>query len=289
MVREISAKTILSPLKQPDTWFGTRYSMNIYRGCQHSCIYCDTRSECYRIDDLKDIAVKTNAIELLQKELHRKRKKGTIGTGSMNDPYMPVEKEYGLTRKALKVIRERNFPVHIMTKSDLVFRDKDIIKEISQTYAAVSFTITTTDDRLAAILEPGAPPPSARLKAMQELARAGIYTGVTLIPVLPFILDDKENIKNVVLQTAQYGGRYILASFGVTLRDRQREYYYRQLDRHFPGMKKKYQSFYGERYSCLVPEHDERSRFFHDLCQNLGIQTRMKFYAPEEPDQLELF
>jgi DNA repair photolyase len=169
MRKEIEARQILSPVKQPDSWFGLKYSMNLYRGCQHRCIYCDSRSQCYGIDRFdEDVLVKTNAIDLLKDELSRKRKKGTIGTGSMNDPYMPVEKHEKLTQRALQTIAQFRFPVHVLTKSDLVLRDIDLLQQISQVYTAVSFTITTADDDLGKQVEPGAPKPSARLKAIEQ-------------------------------------------------------------------------------------------------------------------------
>jgi DNA repair photolyase len=167
---EIFAKTLLATVKQPDPWFGLKYNMNLYRGCQHQCIYCDSRSECYQIEDFAEIQVKVNALEKLSDEIRRKRVKGTIGTGSMNDPYMPIEAERNLTRGALQIIAAAKFPVHIITKSDLVLRDLDILKEISQVYAAVSFTITSADDSLAKKLEPGAPVSSRRFAALKTLA-----------------------------------------------------------------------------------------------------------------------
>ena len=199
MIKEIQAKVLLSHVKQPDTWFGLKYNMNLYRGCQHRCIYCDSRSACYQIDNFDgEVLVKTNAIELLTHELARKRVKGTIGTGAMNDPYMPLERKINLTGRALEVIAQFGFTVHILTKSDLVLRDLDTLVKINQRYAAVSFTITTADDELGKRVEPGASLVSDRLKAMRVLAEHGIYTGVTLMPVLPFIEDTEENIAAIV-------------------------------------------------------------------------------------------
>ena len=147
MIKEIQAKTILSHSKAPDPWFGIQYTMNLYRGCQHQCIYCDSRSDCYQIENFNDTLVKVNALELLRKELPGKRVKGTVGTGSMNDPYAPVEKQYQLTRGALQLFVEHGFPVHVLTKSKLVMRDVDLLRQIEQdTQALVSFTITTCDD-----------------------------------------------------------------------------------------------------------------------------------------------
>lgn len=290
MIRYIETKTILSKLRVTDSFFGITYNMNLYRGCQHGCIYCDTRSECYGVGDIATISVKRNATELLKKELPAKRKrKGTIGTGSMNDPYMPLEKELMQTRKALQIISEERFPVHIITKSALVERDADLLQSISRTYAAVSFTITAAEDALSKNIEPKADPSSARFRAMERLARQGIYTGVTLMPVLPFINDTKENIERIVKQAADSGASYILPMFGVTLRKGSREYFYGELDRLFPEIKPKYQSFFGEQYECFSPNYRLLKDTFLNLTAKMGIDTKMRFYTPSLPIQQSLF
>ena len=264
--------------------------MNLYRGCQHACIYCDTRSECYGIHDISTIAVKKNALDLLAKELPSKRRnKATIGTGSMNDPYMPLEKEIQLTRRALQIIASEKFPVHVITKSNLVARDADILQDISKAYAAVSFTITTADDSLAQKIEPNAPKTSERFKAMELLASKGIYTGITLMPLLPFINDRKENIEAIVKQAAASGASYIIPLFGVTLRKGSREYFYKALYQSFPGMKEKYQSRYGEQYECYSPNYSTLNNTFKEQCIKLGIQSRMQFYQPVVYKQPSLF
>ena len=289
MVEEIQTKSILSRVKQPDSWFGLRYSMNLYRGCQHQCIYCDSRSACYQIQNFSDIQVKTNALELLDRELARKRKVGTIGTGSMNDPYMPLESSRQLTRQALQVIAARRFPVHVLTKSDMVLRDLDVLKEISQVYTAVSFTITTPHDSLGKQLEPGASLVSARLKALEALANNGILTGVLMMPILPFLEDRPEDIRLLVERAANAGAGYILASFGMTLRDRQRDYYYRQLDRLFPGQSDQYRACFGEQYWCSTPNANQLLALFEAECKRHGVATRIPFYNPNPAVQLELF
>ncbi|MEN8172462.1 MAG: radical SAM protein [Chloroflexota bacterium] len=286
MITEITSKTILNHVKQPDPWFGLKYNLNLYRGCQHQCIYCDSRSTCYQIENFADIHVKTNAIDLLADALPRKRMRGTIGTGSMNDPYMPVERQYNLTGRALSVIVENQFPVHVLTKSDLVLRDIDLIKEISQIYAAVSFTITTPDDQLAKELEPAAPPPSSRFKAMQTLSDAGILTGVLMMPILPFIEDTLENITDLVEQAHANGASYIIPSFGMTLRSGSREYYYAKLDQRFPGIKARYIQRYGSTYGCYAPNHEQLNRRFEELCQRYGIANRMPSFKPEKVRKL---
>lgn len=278
MIREIQAKVMLSHLRQPDPWFGLKYNMNLYRGCQHQCIYCDSRSECYQIENFSDVLVKANAIDLLRQELPRKRVKGTIGFGSMSDTYGPVERQYNLTGRALEVIADHGFPIHIITKSDLVLKDLDTLRTINRVHAVISFTITTADDDLARKLEPGAALPSQRFKAMSALAEQGIHTGVTLMPVLPFIEDTEENIAQIVRQAHAHGAEYILASFGMTLRDRQRAYYYDQLDRLFPGLRAQYERRFGERYSCAANGADHLRARFEELCAKVGLSTRVSRY-----------
>lgn len=288
--REIQAKVLLSHVKQPDTWFGLKYNMNLYRGCQHGCIYCDSRSECYQIEDFADVLVKVNAIDLLRKELKSKRVRGTIGTGSMSDPYIPIEAQYKLTGKALEVIAEHRFPIHMITKSDGVIRDLHLLQEISKVYTAVSFTITTTDDDLARKVEPGAPPPSARLKAMQALSATGVYTGVTMMPILPYIEDTEDNIAAIVRLAHEHGASYIIPWFGMTMRDRQRAYYYDKLDKLFPGLRAQYERRYGERYECAVSNAARLGQVFAELCAQYGLAGQMQHYTPEPlVAQLSLF
>jgi len=288
MIQDIQAKVLLSSAKQPDPWFGIKYTMNLYRGCQHQCIYCDSRSECYQIENFADILVKVNASDLLRKELARKRKKGTIGTGSMNDPYMPLEAKLNLTGRALKVIAEFRFPVHVITKSALVLRDVEVLREIGREYAAVSFTVTTADDELGKKLEPGASLVSERFKAMQALASNGILTGITMMPILPFIEDNEENITQIVTRAHECGAAYIIPALGMTLRDRQRAYYYDQLDRLFPGLRHKYEERFGDRYSCSAPNAAKLDLVFRNLCSRYGIATRMPTYAPQAGTQMRL-
>jgi DNA repair photolyase len=289
MIIEIAAKVMLNHLPQPDTWFGLKYTMNLYRGCQHQCIYCDSRSACYQIENFSDILVKTNAIDLLKGELSRKRIKGTIGTGSMNDPYMPIEKQRNLTGRALEVIAEQRFPVHVLTKSDLVLRDMEILEAISKVYAAVSFTITTADDALGKKLEPGASLVSRRLRAMKAFAEAGIYTGVVMMPILPFLEDNQENIAQIVNLAHEYGASYIIPAFGMTLRTGSRDYYYEKLDRLFPGVREKYEKKFGYRYQISANNAHELDRLFRDLCEQYGIATRMTPFKPALVKQLDLW
>jgi DNA repair photolyase len=292
MIRDIQAKSILNTFKQPDPIFRQKYNMNLYRGCQHQCIYCDSRSACYQIEDFNhEVLVKTNAVELLEQQLARKRVRGAIGTGSMNDPYMPLEAQRNLTRRALEVIVRCRFPVHVQTKSDLVLRDLDILKEINRVYALVSFTVTCADDELSRKVEPGAPVSSRRMKAMRRLREEGIHSGIMLMPVLPFIEDTEENITRIVEQAHENGAEYIVPFFGMSLRDRQREYFYQKLDLLFPGLRRKYEEAYGERYSCMVPEAEHLRCVFEDLCRRYEISTQIPATAGIQAngEQLPLF
>ncbi|MBW2975524.1 radical SAM protein [Candidatus Woesearchaeota archaeon] len=284
-MRTIPAKTILSSRSRPDPYFGGSYNINLYRGCQHGCIYCDTRSDCYRIGDLSDIRVKENALQILDKELRSRKKKGTITTGSMNDPYMPVEKKLELTRGALKLIKRHGFGVHILTKGDLVLRDIDLLKDISKVYCAVSITITTIDDKLSKKIEPNAPPSSRRFDALKKLSNSGIYSGIILMPLLPYITDSPDNITAIIKKAVECKAKYILFCPGMTLRDSCRDYYYKKLDQLFPGMKKTYMKKYGERYSCGANNAEKLSRVFYRECKRQALPTRMDFY--KEPKNKE--
>jgi DNA repair photolyase len=237
------------------------------------------------------VLVKVNAIDLLREELSRKRIKGAIGLGSMNDPYMPLEARLNLAGQALEVIAEFGFAVHIITKSDLILKDLPTLQRIARTYASVSFTITTADDALAAKVEPGAPLPSARLAAMRRLADAGVQTGVTMMPILPFIEDNEANIKSMIARAAESGAIYVLPGLGMTMRDRQRVYFYNQLQRHFPGLRERYEHTYGDRYSCDVPRARQLEACFRAECEAHGIATSLPLYVPQASavEQLSLF
>ncbi len=282
---EIQAKTLLAAVSGDDPVFGLKYNLNLYRGCQHQCIYCDSRSLCYGIENFNDVLVKVNAIELLERELPRKRVKGTIGFGSMSDPYTPVERQYQLTSRALQVIARHRFPVHLNTKSDMVLKDIDVLVEINQVHASVAFSITTADDDLGRKVEPGAPPVSARFAAMAELSRRGIPAGVSMMPILPFIEDNPENIIAIVEQTAAHGGRFIIPWFGMSLRDRQRDYYYQQLERLFPGLREKYERRFGEQYGCAANHAAELGKVFQQACARCGIQPSVVRYQPKAEEK----
>lgn len=260
----IKAKGILS----------SQNGMNLYRGCSHGCIYCDSRSACYRMNhDFEDIEVKENAPELLEDALRRKRKRCMIGTGAMTDPYIPLEMSLEYTRKALLIIEKYGFGVALQTKSDRVLRDLDILKRINgKAKAVVQMTLTTADDNLCRIIEPNVCATSERLKALKILRGNGIPTVVWLCPILPYINDTRENIGAILSMCVEAQVRGVICfGMGLTLREGNREYFYRQLDRHFPGAKERYIREFGTRYEVPSPRSDELMRLFHRVCENNGI------------------
>ena len=290
MIKEITAKTLVSRVSGIDSIFGLDYGLNLYRGCQHQCIYCDSRSLCYGIENFDgDVSIKVNAIELLRDELSRKRKRGIIGTGSMNDPYMPLEEQVQLTRRTLETIAEYGFGVHVITKSDLVVRDIDVLQKISQVSAAVSLTITTADDELSKKVEPGAPPSSSRFRAMKRLSEAGIETRVALMPTLPFIEDSWENVSAIIEEGHRCGAKVVIPWFGMSMRDRQRAYFYSRLDESFPGLRERYETAYGVDYACPSPRAEDLYGRAQVLCARLGIVTRVKPLLVPTAEKLRLF
>ena len=275
-VEYVEAKSIVSGYSTGNEWFGKNYNMNIYRGCSHGCIYCDSRSECYGDDTFGKVKVKRDALKLINNELRRKIKTGILATGSMSDPYNPLERELELTRAALRMASIYGFGASIATKSDLITRDIDVLREIKERSPAIcKITITAADDKLSRVIEPGAPDSDARFGALANLADAGIFSGLLLMPVLPFITDSPENILRIVERAAECGARFIYPAFGMTLRDRQRAYYYARLDEKFPGLREKYEKRYGTRYSCGSPRAAKLAGIFEEACRKHGILYKM--------------
>ena len=272
----IPAKTILQ--RNRDTsWFGTDHTINLYRGCCHGCIYCDSRSDCYGIEAFDRVRAKQDALRILRDELCRKVKPGFVGMGSMSDPYNPFEESELLTRHALELLDAYGFGAAAATKSDLIVRDKDLYQSISAHSPVVcKITVTTVDEALAAKLEPGAPAPARRLAAVRALACGGIFTGVLLMPVLPLLEDGEEQVLAVVERAADAGARFVYPAFGMTMRPGQREHYYAALDREFPGLSERYRRRYGERYTCTSPRARQLWEAFRARCGELGLLYEMR-------------
>ncbi len=277
-MKTIPAKTILQKNKST-FWFGNDYNMNLYRGCCHGCIYCDSRSECYGIEDFGEVRAKENALEILRDELRRKVKPGVIGTGSMSDPYNPFEKTELLSRHAAELIDAFGFGLTVITKSSLITRDIDIFRSIAEhSPVLLKMTVTTADDELCKLLEPNVSVSSERFKALAEMSGQGLFTGITLMPVLPFIEDGDENIRKIVRNASECGVRAIYPAFGMTLRDRQRDYFFEQLDRLFPQehFPERYRGQFGDYYECRTPRLKQLWKTFTEECRKAGILYEMR-------------
>ena len=292
----IKAKTILNKVKYGDEWYGVNYNINLYKGCPHGCIYCDSRSNCYKIENFDNPKIKENALSILELELSKKKEKGIVGLGSMSDTYNPKERKYELTRGALKLINKYGFGVSIDTKSDLILRDIDLLKSINEkNNVIVKITITTFDDKLSKEIEPNVCVSSKRFNAIKELSNNGIFAGIMLNPILPFITDNENNIKQIVKMAHESGAKFIHTFMGMTLRENQRDYYYEKLDILFPGLKEKYINYYGNNYNCPVPNYKKLYKIFTLECDKYGILYDMKdiikAYKKEikENEQLTLF
>ena len=276
-INTIPAKTIVTKTKKPAGWFGADYNMNIYRGCSHGCIYCDSRSDCYRNTDFDTVKAKENALQIIRDDLRRKVKKGVVATGAMSDPYNPFERDLCLTRNALQLIDAFGFGVAIDTKSTLVTRDIDVLRDIqSHSPVIVKVSITAADDALSGKIEPNAASSGERFTALKELSQAGIFCGVLMMPILPFISDTPENIEGIVGQAAAAGAKFIFPAFGMTLRQGNREYYYDRLDDLFPQIKQKYVRAYGDRYQCTSPKVKSLWNLFAALCAREGLVYEMR-------------
>ena len=284
----VAAKSILS----------ARNGMNLYRGCQHGCIYCDARSKCYQMNHVfEDIEVKGNAIELLESALRSKRKPCMIGTGAMSDPYIPLESQLQMTRKSLELIDKHGFGVAIQTKSARILRDMDLLQSInSHAKAVVQMTLTTCDEELCRKIEPNVSATRERVEALKQFRDAGIPTIVWLCPILPFLNDTPENIRGILDYCIEAGVKGIVNfGMGLTLRDGNREYFYTQLDRYFPGLKEQYIRTYGNAYDIPSPKDKELLKLFHDTCEAHGIwhdnDTIFRYMSrlEEKTDQLSFF
>lgn len=293
MYQEIEAKTLLQPTNHADAWFGVHYNFNLYRGCEHQCIYCDSRSECYQIANFADVIAKVNAPQLLAKELSRKRSKRLIGTGAMGDPYTPAERHFRLTKQCIEVILQFGFPLHLVTKSAQILDDLPLLRRFPPGNLSVAITVTTSDDALSAIIEPYASSSSQRFEAIRQLSEAGILTGVLLMPVLPFLEDNEGNVAAVLRNSKEAGAQFVISQFGVTLRDRQRDYFYKELDKQYPSLREKYEQQYGDHYCCYCNNHKQLERFFHQRATEMGLVSSMQSFVerwrPHHEEQLTIW
>lgn len=265
----VQAKSLLSP----------QNGMNLYRGCSHGCIYCDSRSHVYHMNhDFEDIEVKENSLDLLKKALKSKREKCMIATGSMSDPYIPAESKLNLVRDSLKLIDNYGFGFTCITKSDLILRDLDLLKKINEkTKVVVQMTLTTSDEELCKITEPNVCSTERRVEVLQKLKEENIPTVVWLCPILPYINDTEENINNILDYCIDADVKGIICfNMGLTLRDGNRQYFYKKLDEHFPNLKEKYIKEYGIRYELLSPNNKKLMDLFYDRTSKHNILNKVE-------------
>ena len=279
-MNKVIHKTILSSYSDESNWFGTNYTINLYRGCSHGCIYCDSRNSVYNILNFNKVTPKLNAIEIVKKELKSKRKKGVISTGAMSDPYNPLENKLKLTRSFLEEANRERFGVSIDTKSSLVTRDIDILKKIKEhSPVVVKLTITTFDNDLSRKIERYVDSPKKRFEALKELSDNGIYTGVLLLPVLPFINDTEENIRNIIREAHKCNAKFVFSYFlGVTLRGNQRNYFYEAVKEIFPNddFIEQYEKFYKDKDNCISLKNEKLLKIFKEECEKYNLLYKME-------------
>ena len=267
--------------------------MNLYRGCIHGCIYCDSRSACYQFTHaFEDVEVKRNALSLLEAALRARRKKCMIGTGSMSDPYQPCEAKLNMTRGALELICRYGFGVSVQTKSDFILRDIDLLCDINERAKAVAqLTLTCADDALSAVIEPRVCPSSRRYQVLKAFQARSVPTVAWLSPLLPWLTDDDKNFDQLLNWCLDAGVRGIVCfGVGLTLRTGSREYFYRQLDRHFPGLSARYRARYGNAYEVASDNSDRLMARFHETCEKYGVlhdPDRCFAYLAELPPKYE--
>ena len=253
------------------------YTMNIYRGCSHGCIYCDSRSDCFQNKDFDILKVKENALQIIRDELRRKVKTGIVSSGAMSDPYNPLESELKLTRGSLELINSFGFGASLVTKSALIARDADILRDIkSHSPVIVKFSITAADDELCKVLEPHVSVTSERIEALRTLADSGIFCGVWLNPMLPFVTDTEENITKILRMVKDTGAKFVHTYMGMTLRPGSREYYYNQLEKSFPGAREKHIKQSGLSKHCGSPHSKRLWEVFASECERLGLLYSMR-------------
>ena len=273
----VKTRTIMTKSDQGEKWFGIDYHMNLYKGCSFGCIYCDSRSECYHINNFDIVKTKVDALEILEQELSSKGYRGVVSFGTLSDPYNKEEEKLEITRNALKLILKYGFGVSIDTKSDLILRDLDLLTEIAKKNSVIiKISVTTTDDEMAKKLEPNVPSSTRRFEVLKKLRKSDIYAGILLTPVLPFLTDTEENIRSIVLKSKDADAKFIYTKMGMNLRTNQRTYYYEKLDELYPGLSSDYEAVYGKKYFCSSLQYRHLMELFLNLCHQNGIITEME-------------
>lgn len=292
----IKTRTIMTKSDQGSRWFGIDYHMNLYKGCTFGCIYCDSRSDAYHIDNFDEIRSKVDALKILEEELASKGYKGVVSFGTLSDPYNELESKYEITRGALELIKKYEFGVSIDTKSDLILRDIDLLKEIAlKNNVIIKISVTTYEDDLARVLEPHVISSTKRFEVLKELRKNNIYAGILMTPVLPFITDSEDNIKTLIHKAKENDAKFIYTKMGMTLRRKAREYYYEHIDKLYPGLSVDYKAVYEKnlvanplRYKDLLELFVNECTKHHILCDMSEIIADYKKKIPTR-EQISLF
>ena len=292
----LKTKTIMTKSNQGNRWFGIDYHMNLYKGCPFGCIYCDSRCEAYHIDNFDEVRIKENAIEILEEELKSKGLKGVVSFGRLSDPYNKEEENLCLTRQAWELILKYGFGVSIDTKSDLILRDIDLLKEIAKkNNVIIKISIITYDDELAKKIEPNVISSTKRFEVLKKLRKEGLYAGVLMTPGLPFLTDTEENILNMIVKSTECDAKFIYTKMGMNLKTNQRDYYYNALDILYPGLKEDYIAVYGNKNFCNSLHYRHLMELYLKKCSENKILTDMDMiiedYKKEIPqnEQMSLF
>ncbi len=260
-----------------EKWFGIDYHMNLYKGCSYGCIYCDSRSDCYHIRNFDEVKSKVDALEILEQELASKNYRGVVSFGTLSDPYNIEEEKQQITRQALSLILKYGFGVSIDTKSDLILRDLDLLQEIAKNNSViVKISITTFDDELAKKIEPHVCSSSRRFEVLKKLREAGLFAGVLMTPVLPFLTDTEENIRNMISLSKEADANFIYTKMGMNLRTNQRNYYYRKIEELYPGLSQDYEAVYGNKQFCNSLQYRHLMELFLNLAHQNGLLTEME-------------
>lgn len=292
----VKTRTIMTKSDQGEKWFGIDYHMNLYKGCSFGCIFCDSRSDCYHISNFDEVKTKVDALEILETELSSKGYRGVVSFGTLSDPYNKEEEKLEITRNALKLILKYGFGVSIDTKSDLILRDLDLLTEIAKNNSVIiKISISTTDDEMAKKIEPFVISSTRRFEVLKRIRECGLYAGVLMTPVLPFLTDTEDNIRAMVMKSHESDAKFIYTKMGMNLRTNQRTYYYQKLDELYPGLSMDYEAVYGNKYFCSSLQYRHLMELFLNLCHQNGILTEMediiKDYKKVVPmnEQISLF
>ena len=291
-------KSILIKRKFIDNWFWDRYGINGYNGCEHNCIYCDSRSDKYYLpkDFENDIIVKENVKEMLDKRISNARTllPDIVAMSGASDPYHPAEAKFKNTLQCLQVLEKHKFPVHIITKSTLVLRDLEILERIGKNnWCCVSVTVTTANPNMAKFLEPRVLPPDSRFNIIKTIKdkTKHIQTGIFLIPVIPFLCDSDAELENMIRSSREIQSDYILFGGAMTMRDSQALCYLKHLKQNYPELIEKYEELYGFKYNPDIYNGvygAKRSynlminRKLFSLCKKHELPYRIKRFIPDD-------